>query len=586
MSASWRRRMPIGHDESHDPSHSGVCPPFRSNVLLSQIIPTLPYRAASHSFGRTHRLVPSPRVPKSRTRLGTVRDTECGIEGLASRAHPPLGNWIIGLGIKLFGYDAFGWRVMAAVAGTITVALLYLLMRRLLAARLAPTAASVGALATAGLLATDFLHLVQSRVGMLDASLTLFVVAAVLFAVLDRDRARDRPGLLPRRLAAAAGTGTAVVAAHRRRARRRRGGRVVRRLPGPWPAAADHCLGDWRAPPRPGRPHGLWALRLANRDLACNPRGSAPRRGAQDLGIPRIRLVDFNAGIHLAGCRTKISSLPKSTVRPSPAGGAPSPFGRGAKQADRLGQPATLVGVRCRGGCPALLAAALLPSASVVVTPEHPIPPPNPAQQQRLSRSGHLDGGQPHPGRSPHAGSLRAATHPGQRQDRRANFPGPRSRAVYQPRPGFNHPAQGDKGTGRRAWYAPVVTLVTATLGAGPRPRWRSGPPSPEFKATCPPSPSGRSRAPSACKWPSLIRNPPWAEPKPQNRRWRQPICAQLEACLQTQLLYQGRQPISRRLSGQGEAGAPPSAFGIHQTLERASSTPRPTMWPRAFRSA
>ena len=122
-----------------------------------------------------------------------VGAAECGIEGLASRAHPPLGNWIIGLGIKLFGYDAFGWRVMAAVAGTITVALLYLLMRRLLAAQLPPTAASMGALAAAGLLATDFLHLVQSRVGMLDASLTLFVVAAVLFAVLDRDRVRDRP---------------------------------------------------------------------------------------------------------------------------------------------------------------------------------------------------------------------------------------------------------------------------------------------------------------------------------------------------------------------------------------------------------
>jgi dolichyl-phosphate-mannose-protein mannosyltransferase len=118
---------------------------------------------------------------------------ECGIEGLASRAHPPLGNWIIGLGIKLFGYEAFGWRVMAAVAGTITVALLYLLMRRLFAGHLAPTAASIGATASAGLLGTDLLHVAQSRVGMLDASLTLFVVAAVTFAVLDRDRTRDRP---------------------------------------------------------------------------------------------------------------------------------------------------------------------------------------------------------------------------------------------------------------------------------------------------------------------------------------------------------------------------------------------------------
>jgi len=118
--------------------------------------------------------------------IGTA---ECGIEGLASRAHPPLGNWMVGLGIELFGYDAFGWRVISALAGTLGVALLYVLVRRLLQDA-PPTAAAMGAFAAAGLLATDFLHLVQSRTGMLDAFVTLWVVAAVLFAVLDRDRDR------------------------------------------------------------------------------------------------------------------------------------------------------------------------------------------------------------------------------------------------------------------------------------------------------------------------------------------------------------------------------------------------------------
>jgi dolichyl-phosphate-mannose-protein mannosyltransferase len=115
---------------------------------------------------------------------------DCGIDQLASRAHPPLGNWIIGLGIKLFGYDEFGWRVMSAVAGTVGVLLLYLLIRRLLrSAR--PVAGTLGAFAAAALLAGDFLHLVQSRVAMLDVFVTTFVIAAVLFAVLDRDRRRD-----------------------------------------------------------------------------------------------------------------------------------------------------------------------------------------------------------------------------------------------------------------------------------------------------------------------------------------------------------------------------------------------------------
>jgi dolichyl-phosphate-mannose--protein O-mannosyl transferase len=152
--------------------------------------------------------------------IGTA---ECGIEGLASRAHPPLGNWMIGAGIKAFGYEAFGWRVAAALAGILTVTLLYLLVRRLLRGAVPGSAATAGAFVAAALLAGDFLHLVHSRVAMLDVFVTLFVVAAVLFAVLDRDRERrpawDRspPGWLkglalgrPWRLLAGASIGAAV----------------------------------------------------------------------------------------------------------------------------------------------------------------------------------------------------------------------------------------------------------------------------------------------------------------------------------------------------------------------------------------
>jgi dolichyl-phosphate-mannose--protein O-mannosyl transferase len=114
---------------------------------------------------------------------------ECGIDQLASRAHPPLGNWMIGAGIKAFGYDEFGWRISAAVVGTVTVALLFLLTWQLLR-QASPTARTFGAFTAAALLAGDFLHVVQSRIGMLDASVTLFAVAAILFAVHDRDRPR------------------------------------------------------------------------------------------------------------------------------------------------------------------------------------------------------------------------------------------------------------------------------------------------------------------------------------------------------------------------------------------------------------
>jgi len=123
--------------------------------------------------------------------IGTAR---CGIADVVSGAHPPLGNWLIGIGIRLFGYDEFGWRITAAIAGTLSVALLYVLVRRLLAGQVSGTAATVGAAVSSALLAVDFLHVVQSRVAMLDVFVTLFVIATVLFAVLDGARRRGPRG--------------------------------------------------------------------------------------------------------------------------------------------------------------------------------------------------------------------------------------------------------------------------------------------------------------------------------------------------------------------------------------------------------
>jgi dolichyl-phosphate-mannose-protein mannosyltransferase len=124
-----------------------------------------------------------------------VIDTaQCGIDDLVSGAHPPLGNWLIGIGIRIFGYDEFGWRIAAAAAGTLGVALLYVLVRRLLAGRMPATAGMVGATVASALLGVDFLHVVQSRVAMLDVFVTLFVIATVLFAVLDGARRRGPRG--------------------------------------------------------------------------------------------------------------------------------------------------------------------------------------------------------------------------------------------------------------------------------------------------------------------------------------------------------------------------------------------------------
>jgi dolichyl-phosphate-mannose-protein mannosyltransferase len=105
----------------------------------------------------------------------------CTLNQPQTEVHPPLGKWLIGAGIEFFGYDSFGWRIASAVAGTLTVGLLFALARRLLRS-------NVGAGLAAGLLAIDFLHIVQSRISMLDIFVPMFGVAAFLFLVIDRDR--------------------------------------------------------------------------------------------------------------------------------------------------------------------------------------------------------------------------------------------------------------------------------------------------------------------------------------------------------------------------------------------------------------
>lgn len=115
----------------------------------------------------------------------------CGVSELTARTHPPLGKWLIGAGIKLFGFEPFGWRIVAALAGIVTVALVLFLAWRLLRPVVSAGAARAGATAAGLLLAVDFLSLVQSRVAMLDIFVALFDTAAITCIVLDRDRQRE-----------------------------------------------------------------------------------------------------------------------------------------------------------------------------------------------------------------------------------------------------------------------------------------------------------------------------------------------------------------------------------------------------------
>ncbi|HYH28266.1 MAG TPA: phospholipid carrier-dependent glycosyltransferase [Actinomycetota bacterium] len=111
---------------------------------------------------------------------------DCGLDQDVERSwvHPPLGKVLIAAGIDAFGNRPFGWRVSAALAGTLTVALAGVLAFLLFGSWIW---AGVGAL----LVGSEHLLFVQSRISMLDVFLAMFVVAGFMFLVWDRVR-RDR----------------------------------------------------------------------------------------------------------------------------------------------------------------------------------------------------------------------------------------------------------------------------------------------------------------------------------------------------------------------------------------------------------
>jgi dolichyl-phosphate-mannose-protein mannosyltransferase len=126
----------------------------------------------------------------------------CDVDGPPNEVHPPLGKWLISAGIRAFDFDSFGWRIAAVVAGTITIALLYLLAKKILRS-------TVAAALSSGLLVFDPLHFVQSRISMVDIFVPMFGLAAFLFIVHDRERIPERvahsPPTLARPWRAAAG---------------------------------------------------------------------------------------------------------------------------------------------------------------------------------------------------------------------------------------------------------------------------------------------------------------------------------------------------------------------------------------------
>ena len=88
--------------------------------------------------------------------------------------HPPVGKWLIALGIKIFGDSEFGWRFMGALLGSAMIVLMALIANRLFRNSFLTISASA-------LMAMDGLALVHSRTALLDIYLAFFILLATYF---------------------------------------------------------------------------------------------------------------------------------------------------------------------------------------------------------------------------------------------------------------------------------------------------------------------------------------------------------------------------------------------------------------------
>ena len=90
--------------------------------------------------------------------------------------HPPLGKFILAVGITLFGDEPLGWRIMPALFGLALLPLAAVLGWYCLKER-------VGAMLLTIFFAVETIFIVHSRVGVMDIFLVFFVLATFLAAL-------------------------------------------------------------------------------------------------------------------------------------------------------------------------------------------------------------------------------------------------------------------------------------------------------------------------------------------------------------------------------------------------------------------
>ena len=88
--------------------------------------------------------------------------------------HPPLGKIIISIGIRIFGFCPFGWRIMGTLFGIAMLPIFYLLAKQLFSKTSFATFSTI-------LFAADFMHFTQTRIATIDVYVTFFIILMYYF---------------------------------------------------------------------------------------------------------------------------------------------------------------------------------------------------------------------------------------------------------------------------------------------------------------------------------------------------------------------------------------------------------------------
>lgn len=91
--------------------------------------------------------------------------------------HPPLGKWIMSIGIRIFGMVPFGWRFMGTFLGVLMVPIMFIFGKKFFKKTWIATVLCL-------LFTFDFMHYVQTRISTIDVFVTFFIILMYLFMYL------------------------------------------------------------------------------------------------------------------------------------------------------------------------------------------------------------------------------------------------------------------------------------------------------------------------------------------------------------------------------------------------------------------